>query len=424
MSSNDMAVDVIRDHPMVADAWRRVGPAGDARLVEVRPLFDRWIPDSSDLVQGWNIVFDRSLASSDSTDPGFDTAGWVDSRDGEPIPYRDMREWVDLSVSKLRPIAHGRCLEIGCGTGMILSRVTQVCSNYVGTDISLEAVEKCRAIAKTARCPTEIRHQAASVWSGLSGPFDLIIINSVVQYFPEQAYLDHVLAEAEHRLAPRGTIFVGDVRNLATEDAYEVWRRSGKRPLRGMAKELLVDPQYFLQRWPDAALSLEPKSLSSPNEMSLFRYDVLTQPGNVRGLSTVPWTNWECIGSLIALRATLVERHGVSFGVAGVPMNEGTWRELGPQSVGRMAAGSHRALMSVAASDPSGSYDVAFVPAESQLRDVEFPQAATLPSRLTSDPRFDGDLARLSKTLLPDLKRWLAARVGMEASDTELVLVS
>ena len=44
--------------------------------------------------------------------------------------------------------------------------------------------------------------------------FDLVVLNSVVQYFPDAAYLRRVLAGALDCLAPGGRVFLGDVRSL------------------------------------------------------------------------------------------------------------------------------------------------------------------------------------------------------------------
>ena len=49
----------------------------------------------------------------------------------------------------------------------------------------------------------------------INGQFDLVIINSVIQYFPSSAYLDDVLTKATALIAPGGQIFLGDIRASA-----------------------------------------------------------------------------------------------------------------------------------------------------------------------------------------------------------------
>ena len=51
------------------------------------------------------------------------------------------------------------------------------------------------------------------------GSFDVVILNSVVQYFPSANYLVRVVEAACRALSPDGSIFVGDVRSFALLEA-------------------------------------------------------------------------------------------------------------------------------------------------------------------------------------------------------------
>src|SRR5207249_4461290 len=50
--------------------------------------------------------------------------------------------------------------------------------------------------------------------------FDLIVLNSVVQYFPSARYLDRVLDAALARVSDGGHVFIGDVRSLPLLEAF------------------------------------------------------------------------------------------------------------------------------------------------------------------------------------------------------------
>ena len=50
--------------------------------------------------------------------------------------------------------------------------------------------------------------------------FDTVVLNSVVQYFPNVEYLVSVLEAAVAATATGGSVFVGDVRNLGLLDAF------------------------------------------------------------------------------------------------------------------------------------------------------------------------------------------------------------
>ena len=46
-------------------------------------------------------------------------------------------------------------------------------------------------------------------------------MNSVVQYFPNAAYLTEVIDNAVELLAPGGSLFIGDVRNHDLQNAFQ-----------------------------------------------------------------------------------------------------------------------------------------------------------------------------------------------------------
>lgn len=48
----------------------------------------------------------------------------------------------------------------------------------------------------------------------------MVLLNSVVQYFPNAGYLEAVLRSASALLAPGGRLVVGDVRHLRLLDAF------------------------------------------------------------------------------------------------------------------------------------------------------------------------------------------------------------
>ena len=51
-----------------------------------------------------------------------------------------MRLWVDESVARLRALRAARVLELGCGTGLLLTRLAGNCEAYTGLDFSREVL--------------------------------------------------------------------------------------------------------------------------------------------------------------------------------------------------------------------------------------------------------------------------------------------
>ena len=84
--------------------------------------------------------------------------------------------------------------------------------------------------------PVTLRKQMADDFSGIEPQsFDVVVLNSIVQYFPDVDYLLAVLQGAVRSLRPGGAVFVGDVRSLPLLEAFhasvELSRAADEMPL-------------------------------------------------------------------------------------------------------------------------------------------------------------------------------------------------
>src|SRR5262249_50316362 len=140
---------------------------------------------------------------------------------GESLGAEAMREWLDDRVERILARQPRRVLEIGCGTGLLLFRIAPHCESYCGTDVSrtcLDSVE--RQLPGLALPPVELLERPADDLHGLAGGYDAVIVNSVVQYFPDLDYLLRVIDGAFALLAPGGFLFLGDLRSLPLLPAF------------------------------------------------------------------------------------------------------------------------------------------------------------------------------------------------------------
>ncbi|MEU3838524.1 amino acid adenylation domain-containing protein [Streptomyces sp. NPDC028635] len=275
---------------------------GDKRLVAyvVRDPGHDPAADGTGQVEMWRETYD-SLYRADEAGLarafGEDFSGWNSSYTTDAIPLEEMTEWRAASTERILALRPRRVLEIGCGTGLILSRVAPHVEEYWGTDLSAPVVAQLRRHLDArpelaAKCT--VRTQPAHVTDGLPrGRFDTIVLNSVVQYFPDAAYLAAVLHGAAELLAPGGTIFLGDIRNLRTLRTFRAavelrragtfadaaaLRRAVERSVAG-EKELLLDPDFFTTVVADDprlhGVDVMLRAGAHHNEMSRHRYDVL-----------------------------------------------------------------------------------------------------------------------------------------------------
>ncbi|MFJ1680913.1 amino acid adenylation domain-containing protein, partial [Streptomyces sp. NPDC088251] len=254
-------------------------------------------------VDEWREVSDAHYGTID--DQGLDDvfSGWTSSYTGEPMGDEEMREWRQATVDRILEARPARVLEIGVGTGLIMSRTAPHCQEYWGTDLSPVVVAHLSGkVAQVPELAGRVRLHAAGAHELDDLPqeyFDTVVVNSVAQYFPGADYLVGVIHTALGLLAPGGRLFLGDLRNLrlmrtlhtaialtATElpaDPASIARTVDQ--LTAGEKELLVDPDMFAAiRRTDPridAVDIQLQRGTFHNELTRHRYDVVLRRGPV-----------------------------------------------------------------------------------------------------------------------------------------------
>ncbi len=315
-------------------------PQREARLVE------QW----QDLYEGLysGVTF---TAGAPAAVLGEDFAGWNSSYTGEPIPLEEMREWRAAAVDRIMALQPRRVLEIGVGSGLLLAPLAPGCVEYWGTDFSAPTIQTLQAAvaAQSWGDRVRLRVQPADVADGLpAGHFDVVVLNSVVQYFPSAGYLLDVLAAAMRLLAPGGAVVIGDVRNLSLlrafttgmlcadtaggEDTAAVVRERVRQEMLA-EQELLLAPEFFAglpQHVADvAAVDVQLKQMGAVNELSGYRYEVVLRkaPVAVRSVAELPSQPWRRFGSLAGLGEYLRSQGLPEMRVTGVP-HAGIWPDV------------------------------------------------------------------------------------------------
>ncbi|MER5625081.1 amino acid adenylation domain-containing protein [Streptosporangium sp. NPDC002544] len=235
----------------------------------------------------WRQIYDAEYTEIGTAVHTEDFAGWDSSYDGLPIPLAHMREWRDTTVARIQDLNPRRVLEIGVGTGLLLSRLAPGCEEYWGTDFAAPVIAKLQADLGPDS-PVRLSCRPAHDTAGLpAGHFDTVVVNSVVQYFPGAGYLADVIAAAMDLLAPGGALFIGDVRDLRSVRCLHAAIQLGREGAGGadigaaaidravrMEKELLLDPAFFAALDLAARVEVRTKRGVYHNELSRHRYDV------------------------------------------------------------------------------------------------------------------------------------------------------
>jgi amino acid adenylation domain-containing protein len=333
--------ELLRAHPDIADAVVRpyrtsfddlalagyIVPAPDV-IARASARLER------ERIDDWREVFATTHAEVGGlADEAFNAHGWLSSYTGEPLPSRAIREQAEGVAYKLAPYRPRRILEIGCGNGHIMRALAGACERYVGVDFSREMLDAAARLAKSAGWDERVSlHQltAAELGDLPETAFDLVVMNSVIQYFPTLMYLEGVLRAAVDMLLPGGRIFVGDVRDYrlqslfnistavfrATSESTGAEISSAARLQSALERELIVDPEYFyglVDKVPRiSGVETTLKAGADCNELTMFRYDVVLHTGNAPALSPT-WTPYSS-----AALERLFGADGVTA-IAGVP---------------------------------------------------------------------------------------------------------
>ncbi|AJE81512.1 amino acid adenylation domain-containing protein [Streptomyces albus] len=303
-------------------------------------------------VDEWRSIYESVYEGSEARgDRGFvtDFSGWNSSYDGRPLPVAQMEKWRAAAVEAIRALGPRRVLEIGIGSGLIVSQLAPECEVYWGTDFSAAAVDTQRA--RVAGLPelagrVEFSCRPAHDTTGLPGDFDTVVVNSVAQYFPSADYLLDVVRKAVRLLRPGGRIFLGDIRNLrllrTLHSAVELTRLETGADPAGVSgridhaltveKELLVDPDFFAGLVGSVegvdGVDIRLKRGDYHNELTRYRYEVVLHKSPdrpLRSLREVPVRRWSEVagsggsGGLDEIARLLERERPACLRISGIP---------------------------------------------------------------------------------------------------------
>jgi amino acid adenylation domain-containing protein/thioester reductase-like protein len=418
------------------------GPS-DRRLVAyVVPDGEADRTNAAGTVTEWRELFDETHRAAA---PGArDFTGWNSSYDGAPLPRHEMDEWVDATVAAVRArlagMAAPQILEIGCGTGLLLTALAPHAGRYVGTDFSAPALAGLSDRIRADGLDNVELHLADADALPDTGPADLVLINSVTQYLPDADYLERVLDQALARTRPGGAVFVGDVRSLPLLDhfcasverhrdpaatAEQISARAAAR--RSREDELVLSPAFFrnfaAERTAVGTVEVEPRLQAAVNELTRYRYNVVlwrTPATPEDDLDWQPWTGLPAGGATDGAVDGAVDGADV-LALTGIPHAHlsGDPAAISPVRLREHAvAAGYSCEFSWAACRPDGSFDAVLHRTGTTVR-PNWPQPGGAPVPTAQTPARAGH----RRDLAADVREWLGDRLAGYLMPAAVVVV-
>ena len=250
-------------------------------------------------LNSWQEIFNQQIKNQvhEVPDPLFNTSGWLCSYDNQLIPEEQMRVWANDLVNQVLDHHPQKVWEIGCGRGMLLFQIAPHTQAYYGTDISrvsLEYIKQKMLQAKDQYTHVTLGQKRAEDMAEIADKsFDMVILNSIVQYFPNIEYLLQVIENSIRVVKLGGIIVLGDIRSFPLMRAFhtsvQLHKANPSLSVKQLSKEidlqvqqeseLLVSPELFValkDRYPEIShVQIRLQRGDKHNELNKYRYTVL-----------------------------------------------------------------------------------------------------------------------------------------------------
>ncbi|MBD2355237.1 amino acid adenylation domain-containing protein [Tolypothrix sp. FACHB-123] len=345
---------VLRQNPLVQDAvvLLREDIPSEQRLVAYlvtnknNPHLDTEISTTAEVeyLSQIQTVYDQFYSWEFSpSDPSINLRVWKSSYTEQPLPESEILESVDCTVKRILALKPQQVLEIGCGTGLILSRVAPHCKHYLGMDISEVALQYLEQqldknqpeLLSKVKLIQGMAHELTNI---APQEIDTVILNEIIQNFPSIDYLVDVLEKVVNLVKSGGQIFIGGVRSLPLLEAFHTSVQVHRAPesltvdkfkqrvqeYLAADNELVIDPALFTaikQHIPQIShVQIQLKGGRYNNELTKFKYDVILYVDTpVETIQNIPSLDWQQEQlSIAAIRQLLLDKEPEYFRIERV----------------------------------------------------------------------------------------------------------
>lgn len=297
---------------------------GDKRLIAYVILEDA--KNESSWKDRWDTLYEIGAEDKQkhSTDDKSIDGTLLDQLQNSEELNKQLTEWLRTSVERIKELNAKRIYEIGSGAGQILFELALGIEYYTATDYAQTAIDNINK--RLAAEPEKWAHVVASTAAADNftaigdTSVDLVLINSVAQYFPNADYLITVIKQAVNIIKQGGCIFIGDMQGKNTLEMYHAMdhlqRASDTATIDSFSQvvknrvrieeEFVADPAFFYllpKLIPQiTGVDVQLRKGQSSNETTKYHYDVWLYIGSPFEVAQVQlmreWKNLKTIDQI------------------------------------------------------------------------------------------------------------------------------
>lgn len=224
----------------------------------------------------WDLIATRAVKSQ------IQQTGWISSFTGDFFTEQEMTEFVENTVIKLSPYITklSKVIEIGIASGLTCCAIAPQVESYIGLDLSSETLKRTKE--------TLVNRGITNVYLECADAMEIdklqikaqniIILNSVLQYFPGYNYLVEVLRKLLKCVDQQAIIYLGDL--IDTELVEELDKELEQYGKKKSNKDDLSYPKNFIKELPAyipeiIKVKITDKIGKIENELKKYRYDAI-----------------------------------------------------------------------------------------------------------------------------------------------------
>ena len=282
----------------VREYFDKAGKPNGSKYLVAYYIKDLDTQNDKDYVKAWENLYQYQYSSLDINNFQENTSLWISSYTDEEIKKEDMLEWVKETTDRIKLLKPQQVLDIGSGSGLIMFNIIEHCKFYWATDLSEKAINYTDHVIHKFSYDNKVSSICCSAdkipFDELEKKYDTVILNSVIQYFPNIHYLESLILKAISHINEFGKIFIGDVRDYRLLHCFHYSVQKFKKNHLSKAnidyfakrdKELLVSPEYFInlkEIYKNISyVEVLPKFGRANHEMNNYRYDVILYINNI-----------------------------------------------------------------------------------------------------------------------------------------------